>query len=69
MQRFEDADKINASFAKRHVAELAGVVTGHRQRVFQVDRGDTVDTQLQLGGHVVPPGAEVADVWINGEPR
>ncbi len=33
MQRFEDADKINASCAKRHVAELAGAVTGHWQRV------------------------------------
>lgn len=54
MQRFEDANKINASFAKRHVAELAGAVTSHWQRVFQVDSGDTVDTQLQLGGDVVP---------------
>lgn len=54
MQRLKDADKIDASFAERHVAELARAIVGHGQRVFQVDGGDTIDTQFQLGGGVVP---------------
>lgn len=69
MQRLKDADKINASFTERHVAELARAIVGDGQRVFQVDGGDTIDTQFQLGGDVVPPGAEVADVRIDGKPR
>ncbi|QUJ07680.1 hypothetical protein KCP70_10380 [Salmonella enterica subsp. enterica] len=40
MQRFEDADKINAP--SNGTSRTGRAVTGHRQSVFQVDRGDTV---------------------------
>lgn len=69
MQRFEDANEIDAAFAKRHVAELSGTLLGNWLGVFQVDRGDTVNAQFQFGGNIIAPGAEVADVRVDGEPR
>lgn len=62
MQRFEDANKIDTTFAKRHIAELSGAMFGNGLSVFQVDGGDTVDAQFQFGGNIIAPGAEVADV-------
>src|SRR5699024_9331133 len=49
MQRFEDANKIDTAFAKRHIAELSGAMFGNGLSVFQVDGGDTVDAQFQFG--------------------
>lgn len=54
MQRFEDANEIDAAFAKRHVAELSGALLGNWLGVFQVDRGDTVNAQFQFGGTSLP---------------
>lgn len=62
MQRFEDANEIDAAFAKRHVAELSGTLLGNWLGVFQVDRGDTVNAQFQFGGNIIAPCAEVANV-------
>lgn len=69
MQRFEDANKIDTAFAKRHIAELSGAMFGNGLSVFQVDGGDTVDAQFQFGGNIIAPCAEVAYVRVNGEPR
>lgn len=62
MQRFEDANEIDAAFAKRHVAELSGTLLGNWLGVFQVDRGDTVNAQFQFGGNIIALCAEVANV-------
>lgn len=56
MQRFEDANEIDAAFAKRHVAELSGTLLGNWLGVFQVDRGDMVNAQFQFGGNIIAPG-------------
>ena len=69
MQRFEDANEIDAAFAKRHITELSGALLGHWPGVFQVDCGNTVNAQFQFGGNIIAPGAEVADVRIDGKPR
>lgn len=69
MQRFEDANEIDAAFAKRHITELSGTLLGHWLGVFQVDRGDTVNAQFQFGGNIIALCAEVADVRVDGEPR
>lgn len=53
MQRFEDANKIDTAFAKRHIAELSGAMFGNGLSVFQVDGGDTVDAQFQFGGNII----------------
>ena len=55
MQRFEDANKIDTAFAKRHIAELSGAMFGNGLSVFQVDGGDTVDAE---------PLREVLSSWV-----
>lgn len=54
MQRFEDANKVHAPFAKRHIAKLARMSFGYRQRVFQMDSSDAVNAQRQFGSDVIP---------------